>query len=425
MPTNVTGFARAEGSKGYLIFNVPAAAAVEPGWIRAAFTGYNPVFCWVRNTRDRRMGLPAWNFPSLKAGDPLVGTIEPAAPFRAHGTRSGCFDWNAFVADDAKVLATEEPNGILRLWTRHAEPFDLLRCPPAEPLYRLLGFYQAEGSKSASGLDFSFANSNVELIRNAIENLAAIGVGAGQLYAEILHGVGETRESAIAKYASLPVEVHAVRPRTGRGSNSYVLHARNSLAFRKMVNAALAQMFTREFPSKETALTYTLGWLDGDGSITRMQHQTELRLAGLPEEHVVVCRALNAALGWSLKDERYRNNKDGTHISLRAAELLDLIEAGAFRFSMSYVRLLLGFDAATAGLRSGVLRGSFVRWGLRASGGQLTVLGTRLIAAYAVRQAEIEEARRLETDAPHLFGVKGVPNPLMPKREASALDEVR
>jgi hypothetical protein len=413
---NFKGRVRTEGKKGYLAMGIPGACGiVAPGWFRLTIAGYPPCFLYARKEVGRysRTSLPVWNFAGLQVGDEVDARAEPAEPYRAKGSCAGRFDWNDFVGGDERTFATEEPNGVLKLWSRYSAPLELLRCPPEGPLYRMLGFYQAEGSKSATGADFSFANSNVEAIRNAVENLNAIGLETAQLYAEVLQGVGESRESALAKYASLSLRVAAVRPRSGRGGSAYVVHLHNSSPFRGMVNRVLEHVFANEFPSKVSALAYALGWLDGDGNITRTSGHVEMRLAGLADEHIVLCTALNKAFGWTLKNENYLGNKNGTHIVLRAAEMLDLIEAQAFWFSMNYVRLLLGFDAQTEGIRGPVTAGPFVRWGLRNKGGSLTEIGERLCAGYLRHQSEIERARRLETTSPELFGVKGAPNPLL------------
>jgi hypothetical protein len=358
------------------------------------------------------MAIPNWQFPNLKLGDVVTAEIEPAEPYRAKGSRTDYFDWNDFVGGDERTFATEEPNGILKLWSRYSAPLELLRCPPEEPLYRMLGFYQAEGSKSENAPDFMFANSNVELLRDAIGNLFALGVKAEQLYAEVLQGVGESRESAIAKYESLPLRVAAVRPRSGKGGSAYVAHIHNSKPVLGMVVRVLAQIFANGFPNKEAALAYALGWLDGDASITRVSSHTELRLAGLPDEHTVVCHALNRVFGWTLNDEKHIDTDQGTHIVLRASEMLDLLDVRAFQFSMNYVRLLLGLDNGTAGLRDSKHRGPYVRWGLRDQDGVLTELGERILDGYRRHLPEIETARKLKTSSPHLFGIKGIPNPL-------------
>jgi hypothetical protein len=381
-----TGYVFGEGGKHYPTLGIPAALSFSPGWVRLVLPGADPCFLFARG-HACRIAIPAWAFPNVRVGDTVQAQVEPAQPYRARGVRSDRFDWNAFVEEDDRTFATDEPGGVLRLWNRYSAPFDLLRCPPVEALYWTLGFYQAEGSKSNGGLDFSFANTNAALLAYAIAQLGEIGIPIKQLYAEILQGVGESRESAMAKYAALEPEVTAVRPRSGKGGSAYVLHAHNSKPFRGMICRALAHVFENEFPSRAAARAYAFGWLDGDGTITLTDTDTKLRLAGLPEEHAVMKRALTQVFGWNLSmaSTRYQDNKRGSVIGLKAARIIDLLNANAFPFSMNRVRLLLGLARRT--------RGRPVR------------------AARRRYSAEIEKAQRLQTAEPSYFGVKGAPLP--------------
>lgn len=403
--TTIAVTVRGEGQKRYPMIIFPAAARVPVGWTRAEVPGTAPCFLYVRGTVSRRAALPAWNFPGVKIGDVLEVRLALVEPYRAQGLRA-VFDWNAFL--DPETLATDEPSGVLRVWNRYAAPFNLLRCPPIEALYYMLGFYQAEGSKGSTGNDFSFANSNPLLLARVITQLTAIGIGHEQLYAEILQGVGESREAAIAAYAALPLKVTAVRPRSGKGGHAYVVHAHNSKPFRGMVCRALQAVFTGEFPSKNAAKAYVFGWLDGDGSITLTDTDTKLRLAGLPEEHEVVKRALTQVFGWDLsrKSNMYKNGKAGSQIGLYATRMIDLLEAGAFPFSMNRVRLLLGFERRAQKLALGVRAGAFSRWGLTTTLGELTADGQRVVTAYWKYESAIKKAQRLKATAPFHFGVK-------------------
>jgi hypothetical protein len=407
-----TSTVRGEGSKHSPLLLIPAALRMPAGWLRATVDDSAPCFVYARGFGPRA-ALPIWRFPDMKVGDKVTVEIEPAEPYRATKTRGVCFDWNTFVGSDDRTFATDEADGILRLWSRYSAPFEMIRHPPSEALYWLLGFYQAEGSKGTTGNDFSFANTNVALIRNAIEKLHELGVGANQLYAEILQGVNESRESAIAKYESLGLKVTAVRPRPGKGGSAYVVHAHNSKPFRGMVNAALAFIFANEFPNRELAKAFAFGWLDGDGTITLAAPDIELRLAGLPDEHNVIKRALAQIFGWDLTSEstRYKGNKQGSEIGLRAEKIIDLLDANAFPFSMSRVRLLLGFDERARKFAEGSRCGVLTRWGLTEKGGVPTARGERVIAAYRRYLPEIEKARQLWTAEPYHFGVKGAPLP--------------
>jgi hypothetical protein len=388
-----TGKIRTEGLKGYLILAIPAALKFPEGWVRLDLPKAKPCFLYARG-HERRMCIPSWNFPGLKAGNSVEARVEIAQPHRAVGERAG-FDWNTFVGGDERTFATDEANGVLKLWSRYSAPFELLRCPPIEPLYRVLGFYQAEGSKGETGNDFSFANMNVELIRNVLENLAAIGVGANQLYAEILQGVGESRESAMAKYASLPLEVVAVRPRSGKGGSAYVVHAHNSKPFRGMVSRALECVATNKFPSREAALAYALGWLDGDGNITLAGPNgatIRLCLAGYEFEQRAVFRALCEHFGWPAQDFRFGGVRHHSTISLSTNAAIDLACANAFPFSMNRVRLLYAIE----------LRRSL----------EHDIADTAHARTFETLAPEIQKLRQLSS--PELLGrtgVKGAPYP--------------
>lgn len=126
--------------------------------------------------------------------------------------------------------------------------------------------------------------------------------------------------------------------------------------------------------------------------------------------------------GWEAKGSGYINSDEGTRITLRALEMAQLLEAGAFTFSMNRVKLLLAFDERTEGLREVAQhpapfqlgsRGALSRWGLveaTGDGYRLTSDGKLVIEAHARLKAEIERVRKV---APHrgITGVKGLPYP--------------
>jgi hypothetical protein len=336
---NFTTTIRGEGSKGGMIIIPPARLRLPEGWIRVVVEGFPPCFLYARGPA-KHTALPVWQFSNLRVGDSIVVEIEPAECYRAKGSTSA-FDWNSFVVDDQRTFATEESNGILKLWSRYSAPFTLLRHPPIESAYRMLGFYQAEGSKSAAGQDFSFANANVYLVEFVIRALNEIGIGVNQLHAEILQGVGEDRESAIAQFARLTPKVTAVRPRSGKGKAAYVLHANNSKLFRGLALRALTRIAIEPFPNQEAALAYALGWLDGDATITTHQKHLLLRLAGYATEQAVVLRALTQAFNWREIDIHFGPVDRHTSRCLNVIEAGDLARAGAFPHSMSRARLLL------------------------------------------------------------------------------------
>lgn len=386
-----------------------------PGWVRFSGAGGQPFFTWARRPPSRAsvdVGLPARLFSKDLARTVISCSIENAEPYRARPwTDKEGFDWLPLV--DARYFPTETLDGRLVLHNQYEEPFVMRRVTDLGSTYRLLGWYQAEGSKSAQATDFSFATSNPEPLRFYAEQLGLWSVEKNRLALEVLREEKQPASEARAIYEDIGVEIVAERVRTGRGGNAAVLHVKKSTPLLRLVRAALTQVFKCEWPNKEAAVQYALGWLDGDGTITRTGPTTvELRLAGLEDEHRVTKHALQNAFGWEQKGSGYIDNKQGTRITLAALNMLQLLDAGAFKFSMSYVRLLLAFDERTRGLREGQTTGGYVRWGLLRSGGALTPLGATVCDGHEKWRSEIEKARQLRATAPLLFGVKGVANPL-------------
>jgi hypothetical protein len=317
------------------------------------------------------------------------------------------FDWKPLVEAPHTVVGDRL---VISVKSRN-HTFDMLQKTPALPTYRMLGVYQAEGSKSPSATDFSFATSNPRFLASAVALLETWGLSRDRLSLEVLRGLGESPTDACAAFACVDVEVVSERIRSGKGGHAGVLHVRKSSTLLHLVRRALAKIFDEKFPSQDVAREYALGWLDGDGSVIDRGSSIDLMLAGLADEHTVVKRALTQAFGWVFEaGSFYKNNKQGTQITLRAHEMLDLLDAGAFMFSMNRARLLVAFDRRTTNLRAirkgAVIAGAFVRWGLCEKGGKLTELGERICRGHARHAAEIEKARQLLAAAPR--GVKGL-----------------
>lgn len=397
-----------------------------PGWVRMTTADRPPFFAWARRPPSRPsvdVGLPRRLFEPELAGTEIEMVIEDATPYRAppvpKSTGSTGFDWLPYV-DAENYFPTETLDGKLLLHNRYEEPFAIRRVTATEPTYRMLGLYQAEGSKGSTALDVNLSSTNPLLPRHAAELFTALGIGREHLSLEILRGHRDTADEARTAFAIEGVDIVAERATSTpsqKKASAGVLHVRKSKPFLRLIRGALSAVFASEFPSEAAAREYALGWLDGDGTITITTSNPELRLAGLYDEHEVMKRALVSAFGWKLEPgSRYIDDKQGTHISLRAIELLDLLDANAFSFSMSRVRLLLAFDRRTHGLREIAegkrsAAGGYARWGLVDEDG-VTELGEKIRAGHKRWQVEIEKARQLEATAPHLFGVKGVPNPL-------------
>lgn len=412
------GVVRAEGSSANLRVTIPfelLPSLTTPGWARLSINGTS-FFGFVRRPPSRPTSatatLPKWCLSQLHAGQVITVAIEDAARYRATA-RSG-FDWLAHVADRYFPTA---PGDALLLHNQYEPPFEIRRSPDQLVLYRLLGLYQAEGSKSTNAPDFTLANSNVQLLAHAVKLLETWGIDRSRLSLEVLRAPDD-KASVIRKlYEPIDVEIVAERVRTGAGGHAGVLHVRNSMPLLRLVRSALDKVFKEEFPSREAAREYALGWLDGDGGVVVGKTSIDLRLAGGASEHSVVKTALTGAFGWVFERGAYhRNTDDGTHVTLRAHEMLDLLDAGAFAFSMNRVRLLLGFDQRTEKLAEVVAgqratAGPWARWGLITTRGVPTDRGRIVLAGRQRYGGQFVAARQLRETRPELFGAKGVPLP--------------
>ncbi len=434
-----------EGSAKNMRITLPPKVAKQlttPGWVKLQLKDDAPFYGFARRPPSRActatMTLPPWRFPQLKIGMTIEACISDAAPDRAQpgAPDDARFDWLRFILGTLTVRVAGLPNdlklesdyfvteldGVLSIHSRYAEPFTLLRYPDESTLYWLFGFFQAEGSKSDKAPDWSLANTNVELLRETRDALEKLGIARDRQYIEVLHAKGTDAEEANAHFAPLGLRIAATRHFTSAVNVRPlgVFHVNRSLVFLRMLRGVLVQLFAGDaFPSQDAAERFALGWLDGDGQMLEMGTNTALRLAGLEDEHRVVRTALQQAFGWE-KGANYQNNKVGTHLTLRGAELLQLIDANAFRFSMNRARLLVGFAMHTAGLRALATRpapfpqdgqegfGVFVRWGLLdrdADGYRLSPQGEAICAGYARHEEKIERARRLLAAAPKGKGV--------------------
>jgi len=423
-----------EGSKRGLKITVPRAAAkllhpFETGWARLHIDGYEPAFVFVRRPPSRpymEISLSSRTYPPELAGREIEATIEDARPYRAPETPrllSDGFDWLPLVHED--YFPTETVDGRLVLHNRHEEPFAMKRVTPLESTYRLLGLYQAEGAKADTVLDFRIGSTNPALLKCFSELLTTIGLGPARQMMEIQRAHHEPQAKARAEFEILGVEITAERFRSTESLKNHTaadLKIRNSQPLRRLFAGALGKVFAAgfTFPSKDTAREYALGWLDGDGTITIVgDTSVDLRLAGYADEHAVTNHALRTAFGWAVKGGQHTIPDYTTAITLRAHEMLQLLDAGAFMFSMSRVRLLLAFDRRTEGLRNGERHGAYARWGLVDRDGMLTDVGEAVCKGHARWAAEIKRAALLAPPS-GIVREKGVANPLnVPPRRIS------
>jgi len=394
-----------------LRLTVPAEAARElraagctfPGWLRIALDGSEPVFAGTRWVKSRpyshEITVPSWRYPDIRRGNEVLVSADRAEPWRAKPGGDG-FDWLPFVADAHYFTADDGAD--LVLWNRHEPPFRLRRRPPEVPTYRLLGLYQAEGSKSVRASDFSLANTNAKLLGAAVDMLGSWGIGRERLSTEIVRPTGYDAAVARGAFMSLGVEIVAERERKAGDAGTEpaaTLHARRSMPLLRLTRAALARIFAEDFPTKEAAREFALGWLDGDGSITLNGNHTELRLAGHDDEQQVVLRALHHGFGWRKKGGSFGGVRHHTARTLDVREAAELAVAGAFPVSMNRARLLYGLATRLEGLRRHTSR-----WPP-----ENEAEARRLFATLA---QEMETLRRLLPPERLGTGEKGLPYPL-------------
>jgi hypothetical protein len=390
-----------------------------PGWLRLRVNSSTPFFAYARRPPSRAsvdVTLPRYCAPGIERGTVLHVEAESAEPYAARPRADSAFDWLPHVTHES-YFPVDGAGGALSIWNQHEPPFELTRVPPPLAVYRVLGLWQAEGTKGQEAVDFTFANTNPLLLAHAIDLLAQWGLPRSRLSLEVLHAWDEPAVHARQKYEALGVEIVAERARApGRGENAGIIHVRKSSPLLRIARVALAQIFAAPFPSPDAAREFALGWLDGDGAFVDGKNSKDLRLAGHAAEHRVVKRALAEAFGWTFEAGSYhRNTDEGTHITLRAGEMLQLLDARAFVHSMNRVRLLLAFgeraerlDEVDRGVRAPV--GAFGRWGLLKNG-QLTEQGVAIVAGWRRYKHAVQLARHLQEEHPELFGKKGVPYP--------------
>lgn len=351
---------RTEGSKqSSILVTVPVPIARRlmgsgwkaPGWLRVTIAGYAPSFVFGRWPPSRPcldFTLTARTFSFDLVGTELDVAVESAEPYRAREwtDREG-FDWLPLV-DIEHYFPTESLDGRLSLHNKYEEPFVMKRVTPVAETYRLLGLYQAEGSKGKTAVDFSMGSTNAALVRYTTELLTTWGLGPDRQYIEILYktGGGATERAEAEKLFGDLGRVAAVREHT-RGEAAVILHVQRSKPLLRLTRSALAKVFAGPFPTEVTALAYALGWLDGDGfiTITRQTNYTfELRFAGYEDEQAVALRGLQQAFGWTRGNNPFGGIRAHTGRTLALHEAAQLAVAGAFRFSMSRARLIYALD---------------------------------------------------------------------------------
>jgi len=357
------------------------AAVAAPGWVWMRVDAGQPFFAKARRTPSRAsidITLPSFAVPRLPARRIVHVEVAPVPVFSFSGV-APAEDWLPHI--DKRYLV--QPVGHrLALWSGYEPPFWVRRTPRDEKLHWwLLGFYQAEGSKRNPG-DFNVANTSPALLTKLAGALDTWDIDRSRLRLALLHRKGTSAAVVRALFKPLGLPVAAVRA-TEKNDDIGVLFVNSSLPLVKMVCAKLADIFERGFPSKESALAYVIGWLDGDGSISldRKTGSINLRLAGTKEEHVVLLQALEYALGWSILAGSFGAVDGYTARALRLDYAAELAVVGAFTESMGRARLIHALAQRLARYRN--------------AGRSLTAPGDALRAQRLFNACLMDEARTL------------------------------
>lgn len=359
-----TGNVVLEGSKGKSTrISLPTAYAetlekegmVFPGWVRITIDDVPPFFTWARRPPSRHavdLGLPIRFVPVSMAKEQITVIVENAEPYRARSwTDLVGFDWLPYV--DEKYLPVETLTGQLQINSRYEEPFVMKRVTEPVSTYRLLGWYQAEGSKSENAPDFTFTTSNVEQLTYYTRLVESVfGIPRERLSLEVLRSKNQTPAEACELYEKVEIQIVAERLRSGKGEHAGCIHVKKSqplvLAVKQMLKTLLLHPV---WPTKAAAKEYALGWLDGDGGITIYHHtgSVALILAGYKDEQIATLEALEKGFGWTLPKGAFGTPRDGTARMLSVDQMAELAYEGGFSRSLARARLIWALDERLGG----------------------------------------------------------------------------
>jgi hypothetical protein len=269
--------------------------------------------------------------------DVVLQPISKSCVPSTTGAISTEIDWLAF-CDSAVV---EERDRLVYVNTKGARFSMLRRTSVPEPAW-LLGFYQAEGSKSDGACEWAVTNkSPVFLARTVAALTGALGIAHEDISVEVSYG-RTPLEEARERFAGLGVRFCG--PPRYTGLDRYVagtLHIRNSLPLKRIFDRTLAFFLTAgDRLPKEAQAAFALGFMDGDGTVIVTDDNIRLNASGGEDEVTVAHRYLASALGWSKRDIKYKGWSEGATRYLSLSEAIDLLEANAFWPTYSRVRLL-------------------------------------------------------------------------------------
>jgi hypothetical protein len=283
----------------------------------------------------------------LKRGEVVAFEFIPREDLVAGVPVSGGrFDWSAFPPEGGRVISLGHGRIVL-LRNRHTR-FDINRRMDLVTACWLLGAYLAEGQKTGGHWSFTGVLWRYvgEVVRVLLED---VGVAPPQV---MIRAVAPPRvyldRDRIEREIGLPV-THVQR--SGRRDQIAITAGlRYSRPFWLATLQAI-DWLQREWTSLpvEATRAFVLAYLDGDGSftLTRREHGWvggRLGISGDESEVKMVASMLERVFGWPSSGWHLDRGAWTLHRQLTPQQAVDLLKAGAFRFSMSRARLLVGFE---------------------------------------------------------------------------------
>lgn len=331
----------------------------------------------------------------------------------ANDSSGRLFDWVSVL--DRSVLYAERELGVLTILGAHKTVrFDMNRYADALTVARFCGVYEAEGSKSETGLAPTLSNTNLGLIR-WLRDVCLVHFGLDGFIINVRYTPERTpRDKAIELVKdALGVEPRGVYANTNISTVAVEIVFPGGLTFRNMILKACELLKSGQAPLAWQR-EYVLGFLDGDGTITSRgpQQGVYLGVAGTPDEMKLFSQLVCRQFGWDCTSVP---GAESWLKSLSAPRGVQLLAAGAFPFSASRGRLLVSVAETMdrlAGRRavSAHQRSAFEYHG-HTFGGQLTPEADLAVRQWVDGLAdEHAQLRAADPDLSRTFaGKKGIP----------------
>ena len=247
------------------------------------------------------------------------------------------FDWCTIDFSRARIIEGDE----IILPTIRSQ-LRMRRFTPWHETMWLLGLYYADGSKQ--GLDFSFTNKSRVCLQHMISCLEAMGISRSLMRLYVLWG-RSSKDRVVSYYSQLGVKISRVAEdrSEGRHRRYHVaeLHVIGSRGATELIANAISTLNLSELPI-EARRAFTLGYIDGDGTITddhgitlKLSSGSQLeakRIVALVDEYLerepgTEPAQKDGSLGWEFRR------------SISAELAVKLIEDGAFQHSVARAKL--------------------------------------------------------------------------------------